>query len=137
MVLFNKQSAAMESALSAQWKRLGVIAHNIANEDTPGYQAKRVAFEETLAREIALVESGRSHTAGASGLSRAEAVRRLSGVSAQEYELGGLEGRADGNNVDILNEQTELARVQYQYQALRQRLSGYYSNMQNIIRGGR
>ena len=132
---FSTTSAALESSLAALWKRTGVISHNIANEDTPGYKAKRIAFEDSLARAIAGIESGRESKL--STISREDAYTRIATVKHEEYELEGLATRADGNNVDIINEQAELARVQIQYQAVRQRISGYYSNLQYAINGGR
>jgi len=132
---FSTTSAALEASLAGLWKRVGTISHNIANEDTPGYQAKRIAFEDSLAQAIAGIESERRSKL--STISRDDAYDRLAAVRPQEYELEGLATRADGNNVDLINEQAELARVQMQYQAVRQRISGYYSNLQYVINGGR
>jgi flagellar basal-body rod protein FlgB len=135
MMVFSKTSAALESSLHAQWQRIATIGHNISNEDTPGYQTKRVSFEDALLTEIERAEGSRMrYTVMDGGKS---AYERLASLQPEEYALEGLEGRADGNNVDLINEQTELARVQIQYQALRQRISGYYSNLQYAMTGGR
>ncbi|MCB5283770.1 flagellar basal body protein [Arthrobacter sp. AL08] len=51
-------SAALSSALDGLALRQRSIANNIANVNTPNYQAKRVAFEDALA---ASVRSGDGH----------------------------------------------------------------------------
>jgi flagellar basal-body rod protein FlgB len=43
-------SELVKLALDAAWLRQQVIANNIANVNTPGFSAKRVSFEEHLAR---------------------------------------------------------------------------------------
>ena len=128
-MVFSPSTIAMESALHAQWQRLRTISSNIANADTPGFQARRISFENELAREIDLIRGG--------GVSRREASTRLSNVVGQEYRIEGMPVRADGNNVSLINEQIELARIQDQYRALRQRITNHYSGLDNVIRGGR
>ena len=46
-------SAALASALDGLALRQRTIANNIANVNTPGYTAKRVAFEDALAKSVA------------------------------------------------------------------------------------
>ncbi|QOD05766.1 flagellar basal body protein [Pseudarthrobacter sp. BIM B-2242] len=46
-------SVALSSALDGLALRQRTIANNIANLNTPGYQARRVAFEDALARSVA------------------------------------------------------------------------------------
>lgn len=45
-------SLALRSALDGLALRQRAIANNIANVNTPGYQAKRVSFEEALSASI-------------------------------------------------------------------------------------
>ncbi len=45
-------SAALGSALDGLALRQRTIANNIANVNTPNYQAKRVAFEDALAASV-------------------------------------------------------------------------------------
>lgn len=131
MFLQSVSDAAMEKSLSALWQRAQLITHNIANEDTPGYKAKRLSFEQTLSAEIRAVRNAR----GTQG--REQAIQRLNNVAPRVYEDTGTIGRADGNNVDVTAEQIEMARVQLQYQALSQKLSGRYSTLKYAISGGR
>lgn len=130
MFLQSVNNIAMESALNAIWKRSQLIAGNIANEDTPGYKAKRLGFESLLANELDQISRDRK-------IGRREAVNRLSDLEPVVYEQTNTIARADGNNVDVLAEQAEYSRVQLQFQALSQRVSSYYTTLQYAISGGR
>jgi flagellar basal-body rod protein FlgB len=57
-VLDSVTSAALSSALDGLALRQRTIANNIANVNTPNYQAKRVVFEDALA---ASVQNGDGH----------------------------------------------------------------------------
>lgn len=130
MFLQSVSTAAMEKATSALWQRMQMISTNIANQDTPGYKAKRLDFESVLQSELSTVKNSQS-------ISRQQAVDRIAAVTPQVYDETRTVTRADGNNVDILAEQAELARAQFQYQALTQKVSGYYATLKYAISGGR
>lgn len=94
-------------ALDAMWLRANVISNNIANNDTVGYKAKSVKFEEQLAQ--ALDDS----TFSASELSGIEPV-----VVESENTYG-----AGGNGVDLEDQMIELTRNQLQYSYLERGIS--------------
>jgi flagellar basal-body rod protein FlgB len=48
MTIFDKTMALLERTLDLRGARQGVIAANIANEETPGYRAKDLNFQEAL-----------------------------------------------------------------------------------------
>lgn len=53
MSVFNSVSyVALNSALDGLALRQRAIAENVANVQTPGYQAQRVAFEDALASAV-------------------------------------------------------------------------------------
>lgn len=130
MILETANSATAERALSALWQRAQMISTNIANEDTPGYKGKKLAFEAALEHELRAVKNSKT-------LSRDEKVRRLSRTPTTIYNDPSLSVRADGNNVNLDNEHIELARVQLQYQALKDKVNGHYSQLKYVISGGR
>jgi flagellar basal-body rod protein FlgB len=70
---------ALTSALDGLGARQRAIANNIANVNTPGYQAQRVSFEEALA----------------------ESVKAGSGVIAPTTKVSLDPSRIDGNNVNL------------------------------------
>jgi flagellar basal-body rod protein FlgB len=57
-VLESVTSAALNSALDGLALRQRTIANNIANVNTPNYHAKRVVFEDALAKSV---EAGNGH----------------------------------------------------------------------------
>ena len=124
-------SAAMEKALSANWQKAQLITNNIANEDTPGYKARRIEFESYLRKELG--QSNMRMTA----MSKKQRISRISTLRALYYQDKSTEGRIEGNNVNIDSEQMELARVQIQYQALRDKINGHYQTLKYAISGGR
>lgn len=130
MIFETPKSVAAERAFSAVWKRTQMIATNLANVDTPGYKGKKVSFEGLLQNEMLSVENSRNMT-------RAQKVARINSVEPVIYDDRALSVRADGNNINPDNEQIELARAQMQYQALRDKINGHYSNLKYAISGGR
>ncbi len=53
-MLDSVSSLALRSALDGLALRQRVTANNIANVNTPGFQAQRVSFEDSLARSVAV-----------------------------------------------------------------------------------
>ena len=130
MILGSTHVAGMERSFSALWERSQLIMHNIANEDTPGYKGKKLRFEGALQNELRMLQNSRTIT-------KNEAAGRIDAVQTVVYNDTTLSARADGNNVNIDNEHIELARVQLQYQALKEKISGHYTNLKYVIRGGK
>lgn len=100
--------------------RQQVIAHNIANADTPGYQARAVTFEEALQRQmktqgqrLVLATTHPAHLTGQVPLLAPQVVTRPATTM-----------RPDGNNVDIDLEMSQLAETTIRYQALTQLAAG-------------
>jgi flagellar basal-body rod protein FlgB len=52
--IFDKTTDALAASLAFRNLRHGVISSNLANAETPGYKAKKVDFEDALARAIDL-----------------------------------------------------------------------------------
>jgi len=130
MIFDSVKSATMERSLSALWQRAQLISHNIANEDTPGYKGKRLEFENILQNELRTAKNSRT-------MNRSQKAAMISRAPSMIYDDRALSVRADGNNVNLDNEHIELARVQMQYQALRDKVNGHYSNLKYAISGGR
>lgn len=106
---------AMESSLDALWIKQNLIAHNLANLETPGYKAKTVRFENVL-QEAQQKNAGRYQF---------KAV-----VSTDEN----TQVRPDGNNVDFDKENTELMNTYLQTVALYQKIDGVISDTRYVIK---
>lgn len=51
-IFTDRTTAALHASLTGEAQRQRVISDNIANVNTPGYKAKRVSFEDSLARAL-------------------------------------------------------------------------------------
>jgi flagellar basal-body rod protein FlgB len=95
--------------------RRDVISQNIANVDTPGYQAQQVNFETALQSAI---------KAGSALPLTTTNDRHVLGIKSETgnlYEIGLRKGgstRADGNNVNIDQELEQMTETGISYQAL-------------------
>lgn len=107
-------------SLDALWMRANAISDNIANNDTPGYQAKSVDFEDELTQAL----SGGSITED-----------QLAGINPVEVEDQASYG-ATGNGVDIEDQMVELTRNQLQYSYLERGVSDNLGLLLTAARGG-
>ncbi|WP_066289066.1 flagellar basal body rod protein FlgB [Bacillus sp. FJAT-29937] len=131
MKLFSNSITTLENGLNYSSLKQKVISQNIANEATPGYKAKDVSFKQSLETAInRSLEANRTDqrhfTFKSSPLSNIGIINRKN-VSYNH----------NGNSVDIDNEMTDLAGNQIYYNALIDRISGKFSSLQTVIRGGK
>lgn len=108
-------SVAMRSALDALALRQRVIADNVANINTPDYRAKRVAFEESLARAV---EQG------------SRAVANTSPAVRESLEPT----RTDGNNVNLDAETLHNIDTVLRYQVATRAIDGTFSALRTAMR---
>jgi flagellar basal-body rod protein FlgB len=105
-------SVALRSALDGLSARQRAIADNIANVETPGYQARKVQFEEALHQAVA---AGRPAT-------------------AQATESRSLEPtRLNGSNVNLDQEMLSNIDTNLRYQLALRALDGKYSSIRTVI----
>ncbi|MGM7720365.1 flagellar basal body rod protein FlgB [uncultured Metabacillus sp.] len=128
MKLFSNTINYLEQALSHSMTKQKVIANNIANVDTPNYKAQDVRFHQTLNNELRKLQSYKTdekHFEFGSVASDYQVVTRANASYLH-----------NGNNVDIDQEMTEMAKNQIQYNALIDRLSSKFSSLKTVIKGG-
>ncbi|MEB3298237.1 MAG: flagellar basal body rod protein FlgB [Candidatus Sericytochromatia bacterium] len=130
--LFGKKTAIFEAALHGLQERGEAIAENLANVDTPGYKARRVAFEE----QLRFVRGQRPAELAAT----TPAHFRLGPKSAYEVRPaetrdGSSTLRNDGNNVDIDVEMTALAKNQISYNYAAELTKRQFEGLKSVIRG--
>jgi len=116
-------------ALEGLSMRRDVISQNIANVDTPGYQAQQVNFETALQSAIQsngtlpLTTTNENHATG------------LPSVSGDKIEIGLRKGgstRADGNDVNIDQELEQMSETGVSYQALTTAITRKLSLLKSI-----
>jgi len=121
----------LDRAADGSWMRNNAIANNIANVDTPDYKRQDVSFQAEL--QHALRSS--KYTSLDSKVRDLNQDGRLSHVEPRKYtDYAGYSYRLDGNNVDIDNENVELASNQIVYQALVQSINSEFSNLKAVIK---
>lgn len=114
-IVSDRTMRAVQFALDGLTKQQETIGHNLANVDTPGYRAKTLDFKSTLRRAIHTSEAVSLQTTHAAHLA---SPNRLGSVNIVSRKGGTL--RADGNNVDIEVELSQMAETGIHYQALSQ-----------------
>lgn len=96
--VFDKTYESLARALDLRTESQNIIASNIANADTPGYQAEELDFEKALGKAI--------DADGEVSRVRGEVHRQLNNVV-----------REDGNTVDRDAEMVSLSQNQLLYDA--------------------
>jgi flagellar basal-body rod protein FlgB len=101
-------------ALTFQRRRMELLSANIANADTPGYQAKDLDFSKVLA----LAEQQTGLGTRDSGLAKANYIPLDAQMldAATVYRVP-LQPAADGNTVDLQVEQAQFTDAALHYQA--------------------
>jgi flagellar basal-body rod protein FlgB len=102
MDLFDTTQLSLERAAQGVALRQQTIADNLANANTPGFRRRDVQFHDALGDAISM---GRS------------AVERLT-FAPEVDRTAPLRG--DGSNVDIDKEQSTMAQVGLEYDAITQ-----------------
>lgn len=125
----NFQSQAL--VLRAQRQRL--IAGNIANADTPGYQARDLDFAAALREATA-----GAGTHGSLAATRAGHIAAPTGARAEPRLLYATPAQPalDGNTVDMDRERASFADNTVKYEATLRFINGSVRTMLDAIRGG-
>jgi flagellar basal-body rod protein FlgB len=105
-------SFVLHTAINGLAERQNVISDDIANVDTPGYQARSVDFETALKAAIDRGSATGSITAT---------------VTPDQTPIG-----ANGNNVDLRKEEMAAIQTQYQYQVVGQAFSNRADLMRTV-----
>ncbi|MDD3413632.1 MAG: flagellar basal body rod protein FlgB [Lachnospiraceae bacterium] len=117
----------LDKSADASALRNQIIANNIANVSTPGFKRQDVSFEQDLQRAL---KNSRYDSLD----SKVDSVK-LSRLSGTVYtDSANFSYRLDGNNVDIENENVELASNQLKYDGLVQSMDAEFKNLKAVIK---
>ena len=125
-----------QEALNLRAQRHDILAANIANADTPGYQARDIYFSSELKK---VMERGRAE---GSGVALALTSSRHIPAQAMTAPTTDLLYRIpdqpslDGNTVDMDRERTQFADNSLKYQMGLTVLGGQIKGMMNVLQGG-
>ncbi len=121
--LFDSTIDVLNRSLDLHMERHAVIADNIANAETPGFKAKRIDFEDSLARAV---EAGEQGLAG----------RDIASVQATLSEETNSELGLDLNTVDMDREMAAMTKNEVQYNAATQLISKKFALLRYAITEG-
>ncbi|MBE3569964.1 MAG: flagellar basal body rod protein FlgB [Bacillales bacterium] len=130
MDIFTSSISMLEQALNYSALKQKVIANNIANVDTPNYKSRDVSFqkllESSLSNQLTAYRTDRRHFPfqNENHLSSAM-INRPSSYNE------------NGNSVDMDKEMSDLASNQIYYNAITELISGKFSSLNTVIRGGK
>jgi flagellar basal-body rod protein FlgB len=112
----DKTLKALTTALNFRGMRQELISSNVANANTPGFKAKKMDFEEALARALDVdgqmqmnVSDGRHHNVGNGGFNNLE---------PEIYDDPNGVVSENGNTVDVEAEMARMAENKLMYDAL-------------------
>lgn len=127
------------AALDVRARRGELIAKNLANADTPGYQARDIDFRQALARAAGEQTSGVTMTTTSAGhlggKASADATTLSDKNSADLKYRTPLAPALDGNTVDAQIEQASFAENAVRYQATLTMLNGKFRALLTAITG--
>lgn len=111
--VFDNTFQALAKSLDLRSQRQVVISSNIANADTPGYQAQTLDFEGALARALTLDEKPIDRTNSKHMTSAGE----VGEIKGEIYNQINDVVREDGNTVDRDAEMVSMSENQLLYNA--------------------
>jgi flagellar basal-body rod protein FlgB len=115
--MLDPTSAQLDRYMTLVSQRQKLVASNIANADTPGYQTKDIDFEAQLHAAL--------ETPGAVNLAAPAAIA-----------VSGLRVKNDGNNVDLDRESRLLSENAMRFNLAAQFLRGNLKDLHTAISGG-
>jgi flagellar basal-body rod protein FlgB len=114
--LFDTSIVGVEKAMQGSLLRQQVLANNVANANTPGFQRSDVDFQSALAQAF----------------SGSPTASQIAQVSFQPQTDGGAM-QVDGNGVDINTEMADMSENTLDYQALESVLATRMSILKTAI----
>lgn len=111
--LFDKTTNALASSMRMRQLRNNITSSNIANAETPGYHAKKMDFEEALARSLDM--DGANSLSTSSGDHFAVGGVSVAKTRPDIYENPEGAVNNDGNTVDLEKEMSALSENAIMY----------------------
>ena len=115
-----------DKLLDFLWVRQTVTLNNIANDDTPGFKSQYISFENILGEKL------KDASAGWRPMKQVE--QAINSTRASLHTTRAESTRLDGNNVDMDQEQVDLARTALEYQYMVASIGNDISRLQSAVR---
>ncbi|HRH77675.1 MAG TPA: flagellar basal body rod protein FlgB [Cellvibrionaceae bacterium] len=131
-ISFRNSIGVYESALKLRAARAEILAGNLANADTPGYQAKDFNFAEALKHQMASTPSG-NELALTQPLHQ-EGMEGLGGGMDVQFRTP-TQPSLDGNTVEEQVEHAEFMQNSLEYQTSFTLLNSRFRGLMSAIKG--
>ncbi|OIP99354.1 MAG: flagellar basal-body rod protein FlgB [Zetaproteobacteria bacterium CG2_30_46_52] len=128
--IFSDHFLRLGAAAAAREQTQTVISSNIANADTPHYQADKRGFSDFYKEKLAAAESAavaRTHPNHISGPTSES-------LSMSVFQRSTDEQRMDGNTVDVEQQMSTLAENQLMFELNMKILQGRLDGIGNVIK---
>ena len=122
------------AALALRAQRTAVLAGNIANADTPGFQARDIDFKAALSEQLQASQSQQANRVRTTHGRHMPAAQHTAGSAELLYRTP-LMNSFDGNSVDTQLEQAAFAQNNMQFQAALRFLNGRFQGLMTAVRG--
>ena len=116
-----------EKTLDSLWMRQNLTMNNIANVDTPGFKSQYMTFENERAQKIRSALTVKK-------TSMKNVARGIENMRPSVHTTLNESTRLDENNVDMDQEQVELARTAYEYQFMISSVSSDLSRLRSAAK---
>lgn len=130
----DRTMAVLKKSLDLRQQQQQVIAGNIANVDTPGYEARKLSFEDDLRQAINAPDHSRNSSnpkhipVGPGG---------IDGVQGSVSRQRSTNPLGDGNTVSLDDQMLDLAENQLLYEADAQMLKKKLTMLKYVAGDGR
>ncbi len=122
----NNNILLAQKSLDYLWEKQRIISENIANNDTPGYKAKTISFEDELSKNLDKFREQENPK-------KTEIRESILGTKIKVNASNEESSRLDGNNVNLDVEQIELSRAQLQYQFQIYQINDQFNRLRTAI----
>lgn len=125
-------------ALNLRERRQQILSSNIANADTPGYQARDIKFSDELNKILQQSQNRHQGVHAVTLHTTSEKHITSTALSYQPPDLNLLfrvpyQASADGNTVDMDKERTEFAENSVRYQSSLTFLGGQLKGLGSVM----
>lgn len=130
--ILGRDFSIMAAGMDGLAMRQQVHAENVANIDTPNYQARTVDFESTLRGAIDAGRSGNPMAADGAQLSSSVADSVTAGELTSKFAVEGRPG-APGGRVDRTQEVSSMMNDNIRFRVLSQQVTNRISGLRSVI----
>jgi len=133
MNMLGSEFQRLESTLVARERMQGALSSNIANAETPNYQADQRSFADFLAEQQSSGHSGKAVTTNRMHFADTDSRQNLSMSLFHRQHAH----KMDGNTVDIQQEMARMSENQLMYELSMRLIKGKLGGLKNAIKEGR